>query len=82
MVEFHNRIVELRRVRASELRRHPKNWRQHPEGQRSALTELLTEIVAKRWGAAINFRRPGYMKQGDTVAGVPAVRRQSSLAKR
>jgi hypothetical protein len=40
-----------------------------------------TEIVAKRWGTAISFRRPGYMKQGDTVAGVPHVRRQSTLAK-
>jgi hypothetical protein len=44
MTEFRNRIVELRRVRASELRRNPKNWRQHPEGQRSALTELLGTV--------------------------------------
>jgi hypothetical protein len=39
-----------------------------------------TEIVAKRWGTAISFRRPGYMKAGDTVAGVPHVRRQNALA--
>jgi hypothetical protein len=25
--EFRNRIVELRRIKASELRRHPRNWR-------------------------------------------------------
>ena len=41
-----------------------------------------TEIVAKRWGTSISFRRPGYMKGGDTVAGKPDVRRQSSLAKK
>jgi hypothetical protein len=40
-----------------------------------------TEIVAKRWGTAISFKRPGYMKKGDTVAGVPSVRRQNALAK-
>lgn len=44
MTEFRNRIVELRRVKASELRRNPKNWRQHPEGQRSALAELLGTV--------------------------------------
>jgi hypothetical protein len=44
MTEFRNRIVELRRVRASELRRNPRNWRQHPEGQRSALSELLGTV--------------------------------------
>jgi hypothetical protein len=40
-----------------------------------------TEIVAKRWGKSISFRRPGYMKAGDTVAGVPHVRRQNQLVK-
>jgi len=44
MAEFRNRIVELRRVRASDLRRNPKNWRQHPEGQRSALLEMLGTV--------------------------------------
>jgi hypothetical protein len=44
MTEFRNRIVELRKVRASELRRNPRNWRQHPDGQRSALTELLGTV--------------------------------------
>src|SRR4051812_260727 len=44
MTEFRNRIVELRRVRGAELKRNPKNWRQHPEGQRSALTELLASV--------------------------------------
>jgi hypothetical protein len=44
MTDFRNRIVELRRVPASELRRNPRNWRQHPDGQRSALTELLATV--------------------------------------
>jgi hypothetical protein len=29
-----DRIKELRRVRASELKPHPKNWRTHPAAQR------------------------------------------------
>ena len=41
---FKDRIVELRRVRASELLPNPKNWRRHPEAQRSALRALLTEV--------------------------------------
>jgi glycosyltransferase involved in cell wall biosynthesis len=40
-----------------------------------------TEIVAKRWGTAVSFKKPGYMKgSGDTVAGKPVVRRSNSLA--
>jgi len=38
-----------------------------------------TEIVAKRWGTSISFRRPGWMKGSDTVAGKPDVRRQNNL---
>jgi hypothetical protein len=42
-----------------------------------------TEIVAKRWGRAISFKRPGYHKGGgDTVAGKPDVRRSNRLAQR
>ena len=39
-----DRIVELRRVKAGELLDNPKNWRRHPEAQRSALSELLSRI--------------------------------------
>lgn len=39
-----NRVVELRRVRAIELRPNPRNWRLHPETQRSALRGLLDEV--------------------------------------
>ena len=44
--------------------------------------KTATETVAKRWGTAITFKRPGYMKTGDTVAGKPAVKRANRLAKR
>src|SRR6266508_1632380 len=39
-----DRIVELRRVRASELLPHPKNWRDHPEAQAQALLAVLAEV--------------------------------------
>jgi hypothetical protein len=43
---------------------------------------IATETVAKRWGKAITFKRPAWMKTGDTVAGKPAVKRSNRLAKR
>lgn len=39
-----DRIVELRRVRASELRVNPSNWRKHPETQRKAMRGILDEV--------------------------------------
>ena len=39
-----DRIVELRRVPASELRPNPKNWRTHPEAQRAAMRGVLEEV--------------------------------------
>lgn len=39
-----DRIVELRRVKGSDLRANPKNWRTHPTEQRSALRGLLEEV--------------------------------------
>lgn len=39
-----NRIVDLRTVPARELRRHPRNWRDHPAGQREALAETIERI--------------------------------------
>jgi hypothetical protein len=41
---FRDRVKELRRVKAAELRRNPKNWRLHPETQRGALEGLLEQI--------------------------------------
>lgn len=43
-MEFRDRIVELRRVKASDLRANAKNWRLHPEGQRSALSKMLADV--------------------------------------
>jgi len=39
-----DRIKELRRARAGELRPHPQNWRTHPDAQREALRGVLEEI--------------------------------------
>ena len=41
---FRNRIVSLEHVSASELSVHPKNWRLHPEKQRSALIAAMETI--------------------------------------
>jgi len=39
-----DRIIEFRRLPASELVPHPKNWRTHPQKQREALKGILDEI--------------------------------------
>lgn len=39
-----DRIRELRRVPAGELRANPRNWRTHPESQRALLRSLLAEV--------------------------------------
>ena len=43
-VAIRDRIIELRRVPASELQANPKNWRQHPAEQVAALRGVLGEI--------------------------------------
>jgi ParB-like chromosome segregation protein Spo0J len=43
-MNIRDRIKELRRVRAGDLRPHPKNWRKHPEEQQNALRGILTEV--------------------------------------
>jgi len=43
-MNFRDRVVELRRVPADTLRKNPKNWRLHPEGQRSAVAAMLGDI--------------------------------------
>ncbi len=43
-MSIRDRIVELRRVRARDLRANPKNWRKHPDEQRKVLRALLEEI--------------------------------------
>ena len=44
MEKIRDRIKELRRVKASELIRNPKNWRTHPLAQREALEGVLAQI--------------------------------------
>lgn len=44
MATTKNRVVELRQVKASDLKRNPKNWRQHPKAQRDAMKGVLKEI--------------------------------------
>jgi hypothetical protein len=39
-----DRVKELRRVPASELRANPKNWRRHPPAQKAALEGVLEDI--------------------------------------
>jgi hypothetical protein len=43
-MKIRDRIKELRRVKASELHRNPRNWRVHPAVQARALRALLSEI--------------------------------------
>lgn len=43
-MKIRDRIKEFRRVKASELRPHPKNWRTHPAAQQDALRGILAEI--------------------------------------
>ncbi len=43
-MQIRDRIRELRRVRAADLRPHPKNWRTHPDTQREALRGVLAEV--------------------------------------
>ena len=44
MTEIKDRIKELRRVPASQLLEHPRNWRRHPEAQSAAMRGVLAEI--------------------------------------
>jgi ParB-like chromosome segregation protein Spo0J len=43
-VNIRDRIRELRRVPAAELRPNPKNWRTHPQAQADALRGVLAEV--------------------------------------
>jgi hypothetical protein len=43
-MQFRDRVKELRRVRATELRPNPRNWRLHPPAQQDALRGLLAEV--------------------------------------
>jgi ParB-like chromosome segregation protein Spo0J len=43
-MHIRDRVKELRRVPASDLRPNPRNWRTHPERQRDALRGALAEV--------------------------------------
>jgi ParB-like chromosome segregation protein Spo0J len=43
-MRIRDRIKELRRVSASLLKPHPKNWRTHPQQQQDAMRGVLAEI--------------------------------------
>ena len=43
-MNWQDRIVDIRKVPASELRANPSNWRTHPPAQRAALGELLDQV--------------------------------------
>lgn len=42
--QYRNRNLGVRRVRVCDLKIHPKNWRLHPEYQRSSLVSLLSLV--------------------------------------
>ena len=43
-MHIRDRIKDFRRVKANQLRPHPKNWRTHPPAQQDALRGVLAEI--------------------------------------
>lgn len=43
-MHIRDRVKELRRVPAGELRPSPRNWRTHPDSQRNALRGVLADI--------------------------------------
>ena len=43
-MQIRDRIKELRRVRAGDLRPNPRNWRLHPPAQQDALRGLLADV--------------------------------------
>jgi ParB-like chromosome segregation protein Spo0J len=43
-MNIQDRVKELRRVSASELKPNPRNWRTHPEAQQNALRGVLAEV--------------------------------------
>jgi len=43
-VKIRDRVRELRRVKAGDLKPHPHNWRLHPKAQQDALRGVLAEV--------------------------------------
>ena len=53
MNEYRDRIKELRRVPASDLKINPKNWRTHPDSQSEAMKGVLSDVG---WADAVLAR--------------------------
>lgn len=43
-MQIRDRVKDLRRVRAADLRPNPRNWRRHPSTQQDALRGVLAEV--------------------------------------
>src|SRR5437764_13097579 len=43
-MQIRDRIKDFRRVKAEQLRPHPRNWRTHPAAQQDAMRGVLAEI--------------------------------------
>lgn len=56
-MNIRDRVVELKRVRANELMPHPKNAREHPESQRTALRAVMGQLGFA--GAILAVERDG-----------------------
>ena len=79
MVEYRDRIKELRRVRAGDLIANPANWRKHPQEQVDALRRVLDNVG---WADALLARETpegletldGHLRAGlDEDAVVPVL---------
>ena len=73
-----DRVKELRRVPASELRANPKNWRRHPPSQEAALRGVLEDMgasILRRQSLAVIQSHdlvtpPNYPRTPDQVSDV------------
>jgi 16S rRNA G966 N2-methylase RsmD len=59
-LNIRDRVVEIRKIKASEIMANPSNWRQHPAVQKEAMVSVLNEI-----GAADVLK--AYIKEGALV---------------
>ena len=57
-MDIRDRVIELRRVTADELRANPRNWRKHPPAQVKAMRAILEKIGFA--GAALTYDDPEY----------------------
>lgn len=77
-ISFRDRVVGLERVDPALLDAHPRNWRRHPQEQRSALRSVLEEIGFA--GAIIAVKRgdrylmaDGHLRKDEAAGPVPVL---------